>query len=235
MHSRPSDSRSTRARLSVESLEDRLAPATFTVVNTNDSGLGSLRQAIVRANATPGSDTINFNISGSGVQTIFLTSALPAVTDTLAIAGNTQPGVTTSPLVELSGFLAGSGANGLSLNAAGSVVRGLVISGFAANGIAIRADNCIVQRCYVGTDATGTTSLGNFGNGVLIAAGAAGNGSAGFAWRERAFRKRSGRGENRRGGCDWQPVLGNIIGLRVDGLLAWPTAWACGGEWSRAT
>ncbi len=47
-----------------------LAAATFTVTNTNDSGAGSLRQAILDANANPGDDTIAFNIPGSGVQTI---------------------------------------------------------------------------------------------------------------------------------------------------------------------
>jgi hypothetical protein len=33
----------------LEGVEDRLAPATFTVANTNDSGAGSLRQAILDA------------------------------------------------------------------------------------------------------------------------------------------------------------------------------------------
>ena len=36
--------------------------ATFSVTNTNDSGAGSLRQAIIDANASPGTDTIAFNI-----------------------------------------------------------------------------------------------------------------------------------------------------------------------------
>src|SRR5688500_916595 len=36
--------------------------ADFTVTTTNDSGAGSLRQAIVEANGTPGADRIVFNI-----------------------------------------------------------------------------------------------------------------------------------------------------------------------------
>ena len=40
--------------------------ATFTVTNTNDSGAGSLRQAILDANGNGGVDTIAFNIAGSG-------------------------------------------------------------------------------------------------------------------------------------------------------------------------
>jgi hypothetical protein len=42
----------------------------FTVTNTNDEGAGSLRAAIIAANADPGADTITFDISGFGVKTI---------------------------------------------------------------------------------------------------------------------------------------------------------------------
>ena len=63
----------------------------FAVVNTNDSGPGSLRHAIQQANASPGVDTITFAI-GSGYQTIALASALPTITDSVIIDGTTQPG-----------------------------------------------------------------------------------------------------------------------------------------------
>ncbi len=59
---------------------------TYTVTNTADSGAGSLRQAIIDANANPGADTINFSVTG----TITLGSSLPTVTDPLTITG---PGV----------------------------------------------------------------------------------------------------------------------------------------------
>ena len=39
---------------------------TYTVTSTADSGAGSLRQAILDANANPGADTIAFNIVGAG-------------------------------------------------------------------------------------------------------------------------------------------------------------------------
>jgi hypothetical protein len=39
--------------------------ATYTVTNTNDSGAGSLRQAIIDTNNNPGPDTIAFNIPKS--------------------------------------------------------------------------------------------------------------------------------------------------------------------------
>lgn len=55
----------------------------YTVTNTNPSGPGSLRQAILDANANPGYDTVDFSVSG----TIVLTGALPAVDDDLTIDG----------------------------------------------------------------------------------------------------------------------------------------------------
>src|SRR5580765_1806840 len=63
-----------------ELLEDRSLPSTFTVINTNDSGAGSLRQAILDANTNAGADTIAFNIGGGGVQTISPLSQLPTLT-----------------------------------------------------------------------------------------------------------------------------------------------------------
>jgi len=70
-----------------------LAPAnTFAVVNTNDGGPGSLRQAILDANANAGADSISFNIPGGGVRTITPASPLPDITDSVVIDGYTQPG-----------------------------------------------------------------------------------------------------------------------------------------------
>lgn len=62
-----------RALLKLETLNDRIAPATFTVLNNNDAGTGSLRQAILDANATSEPDTINFDAALTGL-TITLTS-----------------------------------------------------------------------------------------------------------------------------------------------------------------
>lgn len=74
------------------------APSTFTVINTDDSGPGSLRQAIIDANSNgnPGDmDMIAFNIPGSEVHTITPLTPLPQVTQKVKIDGYTQPG--TSP------------------------------------------------------------------------------------------------------------------------------------------
>jgi predicted outer membrane repeat protein len=65
--------------------------ATYTVSNLNNSGAGSLRQAILDANANAGKDTINFSVNG----TITLGSSLPNITEGVAIDGSGH-GVTIS-------------------------------------------------------------------------------------------------------------------------------------------
>src|SRR5262249_50820219 len=67
----------------LEGLEDRWLPSTLTVLNTLDSGPGSLRAAIAVASS---GDTINFANSLKG-QTITLTSGQLAITTNLDIEG----------------------------------------------------------------------------------------------------------------------------------------------------
>src|SRR4051812_2959067 len=76
-----------RNRLRFDWLEDRTLLAAFVVSNTDDSGPGSLRQAILDANADTGSDVIDFDIPGIAVHTIMPKSELPAITDSVLIDG----------------------------------------------------------------------------------------------------------------------------------------------------
>src|SRR5438445_8411434 len=103
---------------------------TLTVTNTNDSGAGSLRQAIIDANANPGADLINFNIPGAGAHTITLLSDLPEITDPVTIDGTTQPGYAGTPLVELDRDISGPSLNGLIISAGNTTVRALFIGHF---------------------------------------------------------------------------------------------------------
>ena len=145
--------------------------ATFTVSNTNDSGVGSLRQAILSANGTVGSDTIVFSIPGAGVHTITPNVPLPIITSPIIIDGNSQPGFSGTPLIELNGSLAGvsAQANGLHLKGGNSWVKGLIINRFFLRGIVIEdSTQTTVSGCYIGTNATGTADLGNGRGGVWI-------------------------------------------------------------------
>ncbi len=134
--------------------------ATFTVINTNDSGGGSLRQAILDANAAIGADTIGFSI-GSGPKTIRLLSALPPITDAVSIDGTTQPGSAGNPIIELDGTSAGTFASGLTIRSAGVTVRGFVINRFSTG---IRIENPggdVIRGNYIGSDMPGSTALPN--------------------------------------------------------------------------
>jgi hypothetical protein len=110
------------------------AQSTFTVTNTNDQGPGSLRQAILDANANAGADTINFQIPGSGVPTIAPLSPLPDITEAITIDGTTQ----SAGRVELNGAQvqfpsdkpAPYAAIALRVRGGNSTVRGLVINRF---------------------------------------------------------------------------------------------------------
>src|SRR5205823_5183540 len=73
------------------------------VLNTNDSGSGSLRQTITDANSTPGPDTITFLIDGSAPHTIAPLSQLPEITAPVIINGWSQPGFAGKPIIEIDG------------------------------------------------------------------------------------------------------------------------------------
>ncbi len=143
--------------------------ATFTVTNTNDSGPGSLRQAILDANARPGVDVILFSL-GSGVQTIRPTSALPPITDVVeinALSGGTCAAMPPQPRVELDGSLAGAGANGFKIQAANSRIVGFYINRFRSHGIEINASDVIVACNIIGLTPQGAAA-GNINYGVKI-------------------------------------------------------------------
>ena len=124
----------------VERMEGRVLLATIPVTTAADNGddinpvPGSLRAAIITANQGTGAQTIVFDIPGDGVETIVPTATLPEVTQPVTIDGTTQPGYAGTPLIELDGLEAGTGAFGLVLTGGNSTVRGLDINRFDVDG-----------------------------------------------------------------------------------------------------
>jgi hypothetical protein len=80
-----------------ESSVNDAASAQIVVTNGNDSGTGSLRAAILAANATPGLNIINFAI-GSCPQFITINTPLPEITDSLWVAGYSAAGSSANTL-----------------------------------------------------------------------------------------------------------------------------------------
>ncbi|HJR05874.1 MAG TPA: Calx-beta domain-containing protein [Pyrinomonadaceae bacterium] len=157
---------------------------TLTVTNTNDSGAGSLRQAILDSNAMAGTQTIAFNIAGGGVHSIAPASILPSFNDPVIVDGYTQPGASANTLaagsnavllIELVG--PGAGGSGLQVRGGNSTVRGLVINRFnnaPAINISI-GNNNRVEGCFLGTDATGTTNFPDLSREGISINGSTGN------------------------------------------------------------
>jgi hypothetical protein len=159
--------------------------ATFTVTNTAPTDSGSLRQAILGANANPGPDDIVFAIPGSGVHTIALASPLPAITEPVIIDGFTQPGSSVNTLPGGQGLNAvlqievdGSGAAAgpcFTVNAGNDdflvmVIQGLVINRCAVGAIDIGVGGAgaLIAGNYIGTDPSGTSVPGPQGFGVRV-------------------------------------------------------------------
>ncbi|MEP6946149.1 MAG: NosD domain-containing protein, partial [Acidobacteriota bacterium] len=124
-------------------------------------GKCTLRAAIQEANAHAGTDTIQFAI-GTGLQTITPATALPDISESVTIDATTQPGYVGVPLIELNGGMIGSSHDGLYFLLAGnSIVRGLIIEFFRSGIYFDAGGNNVVENCYIGTDPTGTLSMGN--------------------------------------------------------------------------
>src|SRR5262249_39280347 len=130
--------------------------------------------------------TIDFGIPGSGVKTISPLSALPAITNQVTIDGTSQPGYSGTPLVELRGpGSSGTAFAGLTIQAAGSTVRGLEIDAFNGTGIAIQASQTVIAGNVVsgntgdGILITGMGTTGNVVEGNLIGLNAAGSAALG--------------------------------------------------------
>jgi parallel beta-helix repeat protein len=152
----------------LERLEDRTLPSLFTVLNTNDSGSGSLRQAITDANNSSGADLIQFNI-GSGVQTIIPLSALPTITDPVEIDGTSEPDYAGIPRIELDGEMVPNGTTGLAISSGNSTILGLAFNRFPSDGqIQLFGSQNIVQANYFGLHPDGTAAGPNSWRGISI-------------------------------------------------------------------
>ena len=197
------------------------AASSFVVTNTNDSGPGSLRQALLDANANAGADVITFSI-GSGIQQIMILSLLPTITDAVTIDGTTQPGFNGAPLIELTPEPQLLG-DGLVITGGNSVVRGLVLNRFRGHAIRLETGgNNTIEGNYIGTDVAGAASLFNYLNGVFIS-GSSGNLIGGnTAAARNVISGNLGNGISVASGGTGNAIRGNYIGVNAAGTAALP-------------
>lgn len=211
-------------------------------VCADGGGNCTLRAAISEANLIAGNDTINFSI-GSGAQTINVPATLDVITDTVTINGNSQPGFSGAPLIQLSGPGGGSVPTGLAILADNCVVRGLVLNGFSI-GVRIEgmpanliAEGNVVAGCYIGTNAAGTAiaAVPN-GYGVYLSDGGSGTGAqnntiGGLTAADRnVISGNSNHSGIIIGGSitSGNIIVGNYIGTNAAGTAAIPNSYVAG-------
>ena len=156
------------------------------VTNADDSGPGSLREAINQANTNPGPDMILFHIpkgvpgydSDVGVWTIVPQSALPKITgEELLINGFSQAdfiGEDTNPEgpeIQIVGSDAGAYSHGLHIKAPFVEILGISVNNFSATGIYVEvAEGGRISGCYVGSGFRGEAPADN-GYGIILTQG----------------------------------------------------------------
>jgi len=220
----------TVAQESRSAVQTPTAPFVFTVTNTNDTGTGSLRQAITDANSM-GGGTINFNIPGTSVHTISPLTQLPTITQTVTIDGYSQPGSSpnTNPTtmglntvltIELSGGGLGS-FFGLEIEADNCTVSGLVINSFFSAIHVLAHNSSLIEGNFIGTDPTGTVARPNGNDPVVWFDFNSNNNTLGGTTPD-ARNLISGNGAGSGVECDGTGdiVQGNLIGTDITGTLA---------------
>jgi predicted outer membrane repeat protein len=158
--------------------------ANFTVTNLSDSGAGSLRQAILDANAAAGADTVTFSVAG----TITLAGTLPAITDDVTIDGPGAAGLTISgnnavrvlevnagATLNLEGVTVADGAaeSGGAIWSAGATI--VVASSFSGNsasiGGAIRTERVVHHASLTVATSTFSGNTASIGGAIYNASG----------------------------------------------------------------
>jgi parallel beta-helix repeat protein len=201
------------------------APNTVVVGNTNDSGPGSLRDAIEAANDDPAIDSIRFVFLTPGPHTINLNSPLPELLNDVVLDACTQQQLLGSPIpiVEINGN--GAAGDGLVLSAGNTTVCGLVINRFQGSGIVIQSDSNVIIGNLIGTDPTGGIDLGNGLDGVRVVSGD-GNRIGGAAAHERNVISGNERNGISLESAGPTTVQNNHIGTDAAGETPLANAWS---------
>ncbi len=159
--------------------------ATFTVTSLADSGTGTLRAAITAANASTGG-AISFAVSG----TIHLATALPALTQSMAISGprasslvldgggavqvfNVQNGITVSisGVTVQNGFDTGAGGGGIAnrgiLSLSSCAISSNLEESIGQGGGIYNSGTLHISQCTISNNQAGRGGAPGFGGGLF--------------------------------------------------------------------
>lgn len=152
--------------------------ATFTVTSTKATGIGTLHQAILDANADDVLDEIHFDIAGDEVHTIG--GDLPDITQPVKIDGYTQPGSARNTIetgktnatirIQLDGSALPLQQAVLRISKGTTTIEGLSIAGIKSKSFGIQIDTGVIARvfgCFIGVEADGETDASQ-GTGILV-------------------------------------------------------------------
>ena len=198
-------------------------------VNSEGDPECTLRAAMEEANASVVVDTIHFAIPATdtghsgGVWTVTPGSALPTVTTTVSIDGTTQPGWTSTPVVEIDGTSAGAGVVGFRISATDVTIRGFAINRFPSDGIEVEptGSGAVVVGNHIGVDASGLVDRGNGDVGIQLRSGSIGSTIGGATATDRNVLSGNDGGIFV-DGSDGNTIIGNYIGTDVTGNAAIP-------------
>ena len=138
----------------------------------------SLREAINAVNVQAGIKTIIFDIPGSAPFIIQPTSPLPAITGQATIDGESQPGFSDDPVIEVRGTSAGVAANGIQISTSNVTMNSLAIGDFGGVGVLIDGasiTNVTIENSSIGIGTDGLTNRGNGSHGISITGSSIGN------------------------------------------------------------
>lgn len=193
---------------------------------------GSLHWAIEQANANPGPDVIEFDLESGN--TVFLSTVLPPITETVHINGFSAPGSQPNTLIGsndaeikiLLQKLYTDAAPALDIQTDDCVIEGLAFNDFSYGDIRIAGNDNTVKGCWLGSFPDGSymssigsprISLSHPGTGLPAFTG---NTIGGPDPADHNVIGNSTASAIEANGHDALTIRGNLIGLKPDGQTA---------------
>ena len=147
----------------------------FTVSNVFDTGTGSLRQAVLDANATTGADSIVFENTVTPGSTIYLNTGALSITDSVTISGPTAGDATSLVLhgLDLDRHIHGDfpADSGQTVTLENMTLQNGRTTGFGDGGGStfVRNTDLVINHSKI--SANSTTEFGSYGGGLSVSNG----------------------------------------------------------------